>query len=604
MQDFIDAVTYGRNSDLSQKTSQAIQDDAFGHFAVNGFKDLLKSPARIVENYKDHGKSASKKKQLDKRHDFHRMLDDVRAGVIRKTGEKFPGIIIILNTSRFSRLHPMDTLSLYNVLREHGVKLVIIDDRKVIDFTDDCENFMLYFKAKEDREYARTLAKNTLRGNVRAARLGRCHQRFPPYGMMKLVITDKGQEFLYARQESFNKPKEWKSYLIPGDAVEQEVVNAMFMLFHQRDVSFIEVAREFNLHPNLKYRLGPTGNGWHEQTIKHILTNLHYAGYEFIGIETTGEHFRFCGEEVIEAKDFSESNPLIVDILEIGHPKQGIVVNRELFQKVQAKIKRKAERGSKPKSTVKNPEGYSLTGVLICGNCGKPLYGHHNKGNPIYACLNAKRGLCQYWSVKEGVILPWIITTIDKKVWEQLADKPIIPADEPDDGLQDDIARLDRKINVLKGKLAGTDDADLTAALADTLGDTLKAKKELESQASQTDRIDRIRAAHERWEVFIQPMLIPVKTGTVGEGQEALMEQMGIPQWEVDRLFNYTLVRRSAVRETLLSFNAEVKLWFMEKQQGQRASGKRKAWDVDFGKMTATIGGVPVTKDNLLAGEL
>jgi hypothetical protein len=95
--------------------------------------------------------------------------------------------------------------------------------------------------------------------------------------------------------------------------------------------------------------------------------------------------------------------------------------------------------------------------------------------------------------------------------------------------------------------------------------------------------------------------LIPVKTGTVGEGQEALMEQMGIPQWEVDRLFNYTLVRPSAVRETLLSFNAEVKLWFTEKQQGKRASGKRKAWDVDFGKMTATIGGVPVTKDNLPA---
>ncbi len=72
MDEFIEVVTYGRNSDNARTTSQAIQEDAFSLFATTGFKTMFGRPARIVENYKDHDKPASKKRQLHKRHDFHR----------------------------------------------------------------------------------------------------------------------------------------------------------------------------------------------------------------------------------------------------------------------------------------------------------------------------------------------------------------------------------------------------------------------------------------------------------------------------------------------------------------------------------------------------
>lgn len=608
MENNIEVIAYGRNSDKAQKTSQDIQDDAFTHFANNAFRTLFGGqPAEIVENYKDHGKSASKKRQLHKRHDFHRMLDDVRAGTIRGSGRPFPKIILVLNTSRFSRLHELDTLALYNVLRENDVKLVSIDDRKVYDFDGFAQIIDLLVKAKEDKEYSRKIAQNALRGLVWTTRLGRCHQRFSPYGMMKLVITDTKEEMLIARQRSFNKPKDWQSFLIPGDALEQDVIRAIFQMFKERDVSYTELGRIFSTHPNLKYRLGPTGNGWHEQTIKHILGNLHYAGYEFIGQETSGEHFRFNGEDVVDAKDFTMNNPLIVDVTlpEIGHPKQGAVVDRKLFWEIQEKRKRKAEKKSKPKSTDLNPEGYTLGGgILLCGSCGKPLYGHHNQGRGnLYVCKGAKQGRCGYWSVKEEDVLPWLLTAIDREVWRQREDKPTMP-DEVDIGnsLKDDIAKLERKIIMFRGKINAADDADAAANMTDMMNTAIKRKKDLEAQTVQTDRRERLLAAQERWELFVQPMLVAIKTGRLGHDSQELLEEMGIDQSEIDRLFNFTMVRPSVVRETLLSYNTEVKLWFAEKKQGGRATGSRKAWEVDMGRLDARIGSLRLTPDNHFRG--
>ena len=126
------------------------------------------------------------------------MLNDVRAGTIRGSDRPFPKIILVLNTSRFSRLHELDTLALYNVLREHDVKLVSIDDRKVYDFDGFAQIIDLLVKAKEDKEYSREIAQNVLRGHDWTTKLGRCHQRFSPYGMAKLVVTDKRKNWRVA----------------------------------------------------------------------------------------------------------------------------------------------------------------------------------------------------------------------------------------------------------------------------------------------------------------------------------------------------------------------------------------------------------------------
>jgi len=125
----------------------------------------------------------------------------------------------------------------------------------------------------------------------------------------------------------------------------------------------------------------------------------------------------------------------------------------------------------------------------------------------------------------------------------------------------------------------------------------------LESQTVQTDRRVRLLAAQERWELFVEPMLVGIKTGIVGHDSQDVLEAMGIEQSDSDRLFNFTMVRPSVVRETLLSYNAEVKLWFSEKKQSSRATGGRKSWEVDMGRLEARIGSLQLTPNNPLAGQ-
>ena len=150
MDKIIEVIAYGRNSDKAQTTSQ----DNSGRRLHR--RQRLRHPVR--RQGEDRGELqgslyqvGQQERQLHKRHDFHRMLDDVRAGTIRGSDRLFPKIILVLNTSRFSRLHELDPLALYNVLREHDVKLVSIDDRKVYDFDGFAQIIDLLVKAKEDR---------------------------------------------------------------------------------------------------------------------------------------------------------------------------------------------------------------------------------------------------------------------------------------------------------------------------------------------------------------------------------------------------------------------------------------------------------------------
>ena len=98
-------------------------------------------------------------------------------------------------------------------------------------------------------------------------------------------------------------------------------------------------------------------------------------------------------------------------------------------------------------------------------------------------------------------------------------------------------------------------------------------------------------------------MLVGIKTGIVGHDSQDVLEAIGIEQSDIDRLFNFTMVRPSVVRETLLSYKAEVKLWFTEKKQSSRAKGGRKSWEVDMGRLDARIGSLQLTPINPLAGE-
>jgi len=572
MTETIEAVTYGRNSSDQQLTSQDIQEDIFTLFSTDGFVKLFGKSANYVENYKDHGKSASKRKS--KRSDFNRLLEDVELGKVK--------IVVVVNLSRFSRLHPLDALSLHKTLWENNVRLVSIQDDKAWDYDNSGELIQLLCKSNEDYEYARTVGQNTLEGRLRATRLGQTTSSESIYGMQKLVITEDGQRRIVPRGQKTNKGKHDKSYTIPGDDQEQKIVRWLFSEYAKKDVSLGYLARSLNDHENAKVRLGPTGKGWDLYTIADMLSNPKCIGLERIGNDPTGEHFRTNGKTSVERKKH-QHNPLVCK----AKFNEGIV-DQDIWDQVQAKLERN-KRNNYRCHKRKDGEGYPLSTILACGKCGRAMQAkERTEGRTRYSCQSDRRigSGCGYWSIGEDEILPFILAKLDRELIRQLEDKPQeIPVDQ--DGIEAELDRLRRKIAAIKTKMA-TASLDATIQLSDTLTTLVDQEASLRKQVVRIDPRKRQLDLAERWEAIVEPMLIPIPTGDIGK-DDATVDQLGIRS-EVDRLFNTTMVRPSVLRTTLQELEVSVRLHFKERPKTTRSKGKRTHWEVDWGRIEADFG--------------
>ena len=422
----LEVATYGRNSDKRQDTSQAIQADTFEDFctSADGFSRLFGKPAVITENYKDHGKSASKKKTM--RDDFNRMLTDVSEGKQR--------IVLVLNTSRFSRLHPVDTLKFLTTFRDSGAHLVSIEDRKVYAIDELGDLITTIVKFNSDHEYARSLSANILRGTIRSIKQdATAHVSLIPYGMAKLVINDIGERKVYPRTQNIRLPETWKGYLVAGNETEVSVVRWIFQTYLDEDLSFCQMARRLNNHNDPQVRAGYGGIGWDDCRIKKILTNRHYRAQEFIGVDHDGEHYQASNGQAVATKQAQgmEPKPLIVP------SKFPPVIEPEIFEQAQAKLQRK--KGSKPKCL--NSDGYSLTGSFVCGHCGKKMV--ITTGGK-FVCKSGRSGKtqCRQWGIAESEVLPWLVARIDKKIPKRLQDKPVVIASVDTDKVRQQIATM------------------------------------------------------------------------------------------------------------------------------------------------------------------
>lgn len=568
----IDLHVYGRVSRIDVNKPQDQQDKSLT-IQTQAFHDACTSliPAlfagrvgNIVGSYSDEGKSASRKRV--KRPDFTRLLTDIESNVVK--------VLMVMNLSRFSRLNHLDAMRLHLTLHDHNTILVSIDDRKIIGIEDLMQFLEVAFKSNNDHEYARTVAKNTLRGSIKNIRDGQAKCKDTPYGMAKLYITEHGEEKLVARGDRISKGKDWKVYLVKGDAKQADIVNWIFKTYADDDISPAYIARQLNRHEDAIVRVGLTGKGWSEETVKHILRNHHYNGKVFIGAKTNGEHYRTNSIEVATAKEVKQPNPLIVPskIADKYPP----VIADDLFNKVQAKIQHNKQVNHRA-ITSDDREGHCLTGVLFCGHCGRSLYCFNAK-NLRYQCKNRVSG-CKCWSVAENEMLPFLLKKIDKELLKQLDCKP----SEKGNGHDDNRKRLediDRRISALQATLK-TASIESIPTVSKAIDDLHQDRNKVSQSIVHVCQHDRIQAAYDRWEALMQPFLIGIKTGKEGEGNNAV-KHLGI-QDEIDRLFNTTWAKPSSIRNLLHSLDCRVECWFNE-------LGKH-CYDLDRGRLQCTIDG-------------
>jgi len=571
----VEVITIGRNSDRKQRTSQKSQADCFDavlreHWLIDGLGGEL----TIAEQYADIGKSGSK--NFEKRTDVIKLLEDVRSVHRGKP-------LLVMNTSRFDRQECLDTLELFNILKKNGVPLVSIEDRKIYRGQEISELIDLLLKADQNHQWSVTIAKGVVRGRTNKAEQGQFTGSIVPYGMARLIIDDEGVQKTYPRTSKFCKPKNWQGYLVPGCETEQSIVKWLFEEYATKNISRCELAAILNRHDDPIVRSGPAGNGWYDNTVRNILQNEHYIGVEFVGRASSGAFYRVGATDPVKT---SESTATIV---RQGRNERGRLIDDVTWETVQTKLNRL--KGRKPK-TASNGEGFVLTGVLRCGNCGGHLYGRVSTSGVHYRCNNTHKNDakgCGTWKVYESEMLPFLLAEIDAELLRKLEDRPMV--NEHDDGritqLESSLLETDKAIETLKAKIRkNPSSADV---LADTIIELGQKRTELAEAiaAVQPDTGDTIMRAVDRWKELVQPYLHSVRIDNVGH-DDPVVQKLGL-QDDCDRLFNFADVRPSVLRETLHSLGCSVELWF-----AKSANGKHN-WQVDTGRLTASIQGKDIS---------
>jgi hypothetical protein len=214
-----------------------------------------------------------------------------------------------------------------------------------------------------------------------------------------------------------------------------------------------------------------------------------------------------------------------------------------------------------------------------------------NKGNPRYQCGSATRHTsygCGHWSIREDEILPYLLHAIDREVLRKLNDTPTIPDGAEQDDIRRAVEEINAKIEAIKGKIK-TASVDAVVALSDAIGTLTDQRADLLARRRETHHLERVRAAVEHWEAMVEPYLIPIRTGDHGAGNP-VVAKLGI-QEDVDRYFNLTLARPSALRELFHRLATRVECWFRK----TGGNGSRKSYELDKARLKAEIDGMPVT---------
>ena len=212
------------------------------------------------------------------------------------------------------------------------------------------------------------------RGRVAAVKRGCYIGRLAPYGYRKVI---KG-----------------KDHTLEPDEETAPVVRTIFDLYTKELMTPFQIAEHLN-------GLGipaPRGKKWKKDTIRHIVRNAHYIGkVVFNRIKTTQV---LEGGQIITKRLAQPVEEVI--IAEGKHPAIIDLATWESAQKLVARNPR-----VKHEYALKNP----LSGMLVCGVCGRAMYIHpYKQAEDRYECRSKPRCLK---SVRMSVLLDAVVFALE-----------------------------------------------------------------------------------------------------------------------------------------------------------------------------------------------
>ncbi len=450
-------------------TEKEEQEDSFERQVEHYTKMIQTNPKwSFVEVYADPGITGTK---ADKRPNFMRMIDDCRAGKIKK--------VLVKSVSRFAR-NTVDALTYIRELKDLGVS-VYFESENIDTMTPGGDVLLTILAAMAEQE------SRTISANVKWA-----YQKKFEKGE---VTINTGLMLGY---EKAGKTEDGRTqYRIIEE--EAEIVRRIYREYIGGK-TITQISQGLREDGLVSKRGCST---WCSNTITNILTNEKYAGNAVLG--------KTYKPDVLSKKRFkNDGSKSPMYYAENTHP---AIIDEETFELAKEEMERRQNDKQKAVGRTRYSSKYPFSGILVCGNCGSRLRRHLRKVGsgkrvPAWGCANRiinGRAVCDSHHVNEDVLQRTylaalqamvdgsqeIIEAIEKSaVMEMHTDADIDNIEQQIITIQEDVLTLHRQ----KQRMVITEE-EYQKRLA-VFGEQLK---ELEEQRKQDRTAENRYAAMRLW---------------------------------------------------------------------------------------------------------
>lgn len=290
--------------------------------------------------------------------------------------------VLVVEPSRLSRGDLTDCGRLINALRFSST--LVATPMMIYDLEKKMERKFFQDELLRGNDYLEYTKEILFRGRVAAVKRGCYIGNYAPYGYSKVKIG--------------------KDHTLEIVEDEAEVIRMIFDWYTKEQLTPFRIAQRLN-DMGIK---APRGEKWKKDTIRVILRNAHYIGkvvFNRIKMTPVLEH----GDVVMKRLAQPEEDVIIA---EGKHP---AIIDNETWQAARNLVARNPR--VKHSHDLKNP----LSGMLVCGKCGKAMYIHPYKhATDRFECRTRPR--C-YKSVNQDELLDAVIFTLENSELPQLQAK-------------------------------------------------------------------------------------------------------------------------------------------------------------------------------------
>lgn len=261
---------------------------------------------------------------------------------------------------------------------------ILFSNESIGNADDEASEIVRPVLQMQKRPYLRQVSRDTLRGQIQAAKSGWASGRAAAFGLDRVLVDAAGAvQKRLKRGERYAKDRSWHVVLAPSDTPgEVDSVKWMFNAYHNNEIGIREIARMMNAR-GVK---SPHNGDWSVGTIREMFRNPVYKGWVCFGRRAMGKFHRVRAGEV---RPLTPGEPACVDRPEeewVIHKNPDIaLVAEEVWDAVNAKL---SSRGDRSRAARARRASYPLGGLIRCADCGAVFVGTRRDDVRRYYCSN------------------------------------------------------------------------------------------------------------------------------------------------------------------------------------------------------------------------